>query len=45
MAKQMKLTNAQFRSFVDCPLEEKDYVAILVQKGYLTQPSQKPDES
>jgi hypothetical protein len=30
MAKQIKLNNAQFREFVDCPLTEEKYLKILV---------------
>ncbi len=33
MAHQCKLTNAQFRDLVDCPLSRKQYEAILQQQG------------
>jgi hypothetical protein len=33
MAHQMRLTNPQFEQFVDCKLDAKRYVSILIEKG------------
>jgi len=30
MAKQMRLTNPQFKDFVECPLGPEDYVKLLI---------------
>jgi hypothetical protein len=35
MAKQIKLTTPQFREFVACPLELKDYLQILIQSRHI----------
>ena len=35
MAKQMKLNNAQFKDFVDCPLTPEKYLKILVDSKHL----------
>jgi hypothetical protein len=35
MAKQMRLTNPQFKEFVQCPLELKDYLQLLIKQNYL----------
>ncbi len=37
MAKQMKLSNSQFRDFVDCGLKLHEYLALLLQAKYLEQ--------
>lgn len=35
MAKQVYLTNSQFKDLVNCPLSEADYIEILIGKGIL----------
>jgi hypothetical protein len=45
MAKQMKLSNKQFREFVDCPLELKHYLALLVQGRHILQRSLHVDKT
>lgn len=43
MAKQIKLSNPQFRNFVDCRLTKEDYLAVLIQSGNIVpQPPLKP---
>lgn len=37
MARQIKLSNPQFKEFVDCPLELKDYVQLLIQGKHILQ--------
>lgn len=36
MAKQVKLTSAEFRSLIDCPLSREDYERILRTDGHLS---------
>lgn len=38
MARQIKLTNKQFRDFVDCCLSQEAYVEVLIQAGHLVPP-------
>ena len=40
MAKQMRLTNPQFRNFVDCPLGVNEYVQLLIQGKHIAPPTQ-----
>ena len=42
MAKQIKLTNQQFKNFVECSLTEEAYLAVLIQAGHIV--PQKPAE-
>jgi hypothetical protein len=36
MSQQMRLTRAQFRKLVECPLTAKQYLTLLIEAGYLT---------
>jgi hypothetical protein len=36
MARQMRITTPQFKEFVDCKIEAKDYVDLLTKAGVLT---------
>jgi hypothetical protein len=38
MARQMQITTPQFKEFVDCKIENKDYVDILIKNGVLERP-------
>jgi hypothetical protein len=44
MAKQIKLNNAQFREFVDCPLTSEGYLKILVDAKHIQQLPKSPVE-
>jgi hypothetical protein len=35
MARQMRITTSQFKDFVDCTIEGKDYVDLLIKNGVL----------
>ena len=35
MARQMQITTTQFKQFVDCKIEGKEYVDILIKNGVL----------
>lgn len=35
MAKQMRLSNPQFRKFVDCTLKKEEYLTHLIQGGHI----------
>jgi hypothetical protein len=35
MARQVRLTNGQFRRLVDCPLTQEGYMAILMERKFL----------
>ena len=35
MARQMKLSNPQFRKFVDCALTKEEYLTHLIQAGHI----------
>lgn len=37
MAKQIKLSNQEFKSFVSCPLQQEGYVAILLHGKFLSE--------
>ncbi len=38
MARQMKLSNPQFKDFVECCLTKEAYLAVLIQAGHIVPP-------
>jgi hypothetical protein len=42
MAKQMRLTNRQFKDFVSCPMELQHYVQHLIQCNHIRQEASHP---